>query len=187
MIQTSYGPVDPRFCHPFLRSEIALLGDADPFESQRGLAARLRRRLAGLPDAALDFRPAAGEWSTREVLGHLVQTEIAYGYRYRAVAAEPEGGLAGYDQEKWVSALPEARWSLDDLLGHIHALKSLNVAVLEQIPVEARTRWGNHAERGPESLAALIGAIAGHDLLHEAQIDANLAAWEAEQGTAVEV
>lgn len=181
MIQTSYGPVDPQFCHPFLRSEIALLGDRDPFESQRALTDRLRTKLEDLPEAALDFRPAAGEWSVREVLAHLVQTEIAYGYRYRAIAAEPEGGLAGYDQEKWVAALPEARWSLEALLGHLQALKSLNVTVLEEIPVEARTRWGNHAERGPESLGALIGAIAGHDLLHEAQIDANLAAWGAER------
>jgi hypothetical protein len=87
--------------------------------------------------------------------------------------------LAGYDQEKWVAALPEARWSIEELLGHLQALKALNVSVLEQLPAASHTLWGNHAERGPESLGALIGAIAGHDLMHEAQIDAALSAWEA--------
>jgi hypothetical protein len=177
MIQTAYGPVDPAFCHPYLREEIALLGMDDPFESQRAFPDRLRERLRGLPEAALDFRPGPREWSTREVLAHLVQTEITYGYRYRAIVAEPESALAGYDQDLWVSELPESRWPADTLLTHLSALKSLNVAVLEQIPADQRSRWGLHAERGPESLLALIGAIAGHDRMHEAQIEANLSAW----------
>jgi hypothetical protein len=177
MIHTSYGPVNPEHCHPYLRDEIALLGDRDPFESQRNLVRRLEARFAGLPEDALDYRPAPGEWSAREIVAHLVQTEIVYGYRYRAILAEPETGLAGYDQETWVSALPESRWPMPLLLQHLDSLKSLNVALLEQVPVEDRLRWALHSERGPESLGAILGAIAGHDLMHEAQIDANLEAW----------
>lgn len=179
MIETAYGPVDPAHCHPILRAEIELLGGADPFASQRGLAGRLRATLAGLPDAAIDFRPGPDEWSAREVLAHLVHSEIVYGYRYRAILGEPGGPIAGYDQEAWTTALPERAWGIDDLLGYLEALKAVNVRLLEATTAEERARWGVHAERGRESLAALIGAIAGHDLLHEAQIAANLAAWRA--------
>jgi hypothetical protein len=177
VIETSYGPVDPAFCHPVLREEIALLGGADPFASQRGLVGRIKTRLVDMPDDALDHRPGPGEWSTREVIGHLIHSEMIYGYRYRAIAAEPECTLPGIDQNRWVDALPESRWPIERMLGHLESLKELNVAMLEALPVDARLRWGNHSERGPESLAALIGAIAGHDLLHEAQIDANLESW----------
>ena len=174
MIQTQYGPVDPAYCHPVLREEIALLGDRDPFATQLGLVGRLRERLAGLSDEALDHRPRPGEWSTRQVIGHLIHSEIVYGYRYRAIASEPESTLPGIDQERWVDALPEVGWPIEQQLDHLEALKAVNVTMLQALPPAARTRWGNHSERGPESLAALIGAIAGHDMLHEAQIDANL-------------
>lgn len=181
MIDTAYGPVDPAHCHPILRAEIELLGGADPFASQRGLPGRLRAQLAGLPEAAADFRPGPDEWSAREVLAHLVHSEIVYGYRYRAILAEPEGAIAGYDQEAWTAALPEGAWPVDVLLGHLEALKAVNVALLEATTADERARWGLHAERGPESLAALIGGLAGHDLVHEAQIAANLAAWRANE------
>lgn len=179
MIETHYGPVHLDHCHPYLRDEIALIGEADPFESQRALPDRLTAALDGLPDAALDFRPAPTEWSAREVVAHLVQSEIVYGYRYRAILAEPEIAIAGYDQERWTTALPESRWPLGVLLGHLRALKALNVSVLEQTSRDERARWGLHSERGKESIAALIGAIAGHDHMHEAQIAANIAAWRA--------
>ncbi|MFN8424039.1 MAG: DinB family protein [Anaerolineae bacterium] len=152
MIETPYGPVHLDHCHPYLRDEIALLGDADPFASQRALPDRLTAALDGLPDAALDFRPAPTEWSAREVVAHLVQSEIVYGYRYRAILAEPETAIAGYDQERWTTALPESRWPLGVLLGHLRALKNLNVSVLEQTsrderaPLEPpqRARQGEH-------------------------------------------
>ncbi|MEO8084655.1 MAG: DinB family protein, partial [Ardenticatenales bacterium] len=177
MLETPYGPVHLDHCHPYLRDEIALIGDADPFVSQRALPDRLVAALDGLPDAALDFKPAPSEWSTREVVAHLVQSEIVYGYRYRTILAEPEALIAGYDQERWTPMLPEAHWPLGVLLDHLRSLKALNVSVLEQTTREERARWGVHSERGKESIAALIGAIAGHDHMHEAQIAANLAAW----------
>lgn len=179
MIETSYGPVDPAHCHPILRDEIALVGDRDPLALQRGLSDRLAAALDGLPEAALDFRLAPGEWTVREVLAHLVHSELVYGYRYRCIVAQPGAPIAGYDQELWTPRTPERTWPAAALLDHLRALKAVNVAFLEQTTPAERARWGVHGERGPESLAALYGAIAGHDLLHERQIDANLAAWRA--------
>jgi uncharacterized damage-inducible protein DinB len=177
MIETSYGPVDPAHCHPYIRAEIDLLAGADPFATQRALPDRLSAALAGLPDEAIDFRPGPAEWSAREVLAHLVHSEIVYGYRYRSIVAEPEAPIAGYDQERWTPRTPERRWDVATLLEHLRALKAVNVAFLEQTTPDERARWGLHSERGKESLAALIGGIAGHDVMHERQIDANIAAW----------
>jgi len=181
MLQTSYGEVNLAHCAPMLRDEIALLGQADPFASQRQLAARLRTILAGLEDAALHWRPALAEWSVNEVLAHLVQTEIVYGYRYRAIVANPEGPITGFDQEAWARELPEANQATEALLTAIDALKQVNVALLQGLSLEQRARWGLHSERGPESVAALIGAIAGHDLIHEAQIKENIRLWQAQR------
>lgn len=170
IMQTHYGEVNLAHCHPMLRDEIAVLGDADPFVSQRQSASRIRRLIAGLDDEALHWRPAPGEWTIAETLAHLVQTEIVYAYRYRAIVANPYNPIPGYDQEAWASELPEAQRAPAELLTELDALKTINVTYLERLTPAQRARWGVHAERGPESVAALIGAIAGHDILHERQI-----------------
>ena len=175
---TQWGPVRLDQCHPMLRDEIALLGDDDPFASQLGCARRLRGQLESVPADALTWRPAPGEWSVVEVLAHLVHTEIVYGYRYRAIVGNPGGRIEGYDQDAWVSRLPEGERSPDDLLAEIDALKGVNVRYLQRLSTKDREAWGEHCERGPESLQALIGAMAGHDRLHENQIGENLAAFK---------
>lgn len=170
ILHTSYGDVDLAHCHPTLRAEIAVLGDADPFASQRQAADRIRQLIVGLDDEALHRRPGPGEWTIVETLAHLVQTEIVYAYRYRAIVATPYQAIPGYDQEAWAGTLPDARRSPNDLLAELDTLKQINVTFLESLSPAQRACWGVHAERGPESVAALIGAIAGHDLLHERQI-----------------
>lgn len=179
VLETAYGPVDLAHCAPMIRAEIELLGGADPFASQRACAPRIRARIAGLAEEAVRWRPAPGQWSIAEVVAHLVQTELVYGYRYREIVANPGSPIAGYDQERWIDALGEQHEAVDVLLDRLAALKTTNVAFLERTTPDARACWGLHSERGPESLAALIGAIAGHDLLHEHQIDENIRRWEA--------
>lgn len=170
IMHTHYGEVNLAHCHPMLREEIAVLGDTDPFVSQRQSAGRIRQLIDGLDDEALHWRSGPGEWTIAETLAHLVQTEIVYGYRYRTIVANPYSPIPGYDQEAWASELPEAQRAPTELLADLDALKRINVTFLERLTPAQRARWGVHAERGPESVAALIGAIAGHDILHERQI-----------------
>jgi hypothetical protein len=179
ILETSYGPVNLAHCAPMIREEIEILGDADPFASHLASPNRIRALLAGLDEAALDWRPAPAEWSSRQIVAHLLHTEIAYGYRYRAIVADPGCGIAGYDQDAWVATAADVRQAVQDMLVQLDALKSLNVAFLRGLTMEERARWGQHSERGPESVAALIGAMAGHDIIHERQIAENLRGWRA--------
>lgn len=181
-LTTPFVDVDLGCCHPILQEEIALVGDADPLVSQREFPDRLEALTSAVDEDGLRWRPAAGEWSVLEVLAHLVHSEIVYGFRYRAIVASPRSALAGYDQEAWVERLPEARFGREALLGHLRALKELNVACLERLTADDRALWAVHGERGPESVEALVGAIAGHDILHERQIEATLRAHAADGG-----
>ena len=176
-LDTSYGPVNLAHCAPMIQEEIDLLGDADPFASQRGLVDRLRAQLAGLPAEALDWKPAPREWSVHEVVAHLAQSELVYGFRYRWIVAFPGTPVAGYDQEVWIDGLPDKDQPIEELLDELAAMKSFNMAFLERLTDEERARHGLHSERGPESVAALIGGIAGHDILHERQIAENIRQW----------
>ena len=79
---------------PFSTSEIASLLTA-AMEAIRGEYSRLPRRV-------LAFRPAPGEWSGLEVLGHLIEAEQrGFAGRIRLISAAVSGGESTSSQSFW--------------------------------------------------------------------------------------
>src|SRR5256885_1400656 len=52
--------------------------------------------LSGADDADLDRRPAAGEWTARQVVHHLADSEMTSAIRLRRLLAEDDPVIAGY-------------------------------------------------------------------------------------------
>jgi uncharacterized damage-inducible protein DinB len=136
--------------------------------------AKFARAAAGLSSAKLRKRPAPGKWSIQEILGHLLDTEVIYAYRYRMMMGDSGGPIQGYDQEKMVRemAWSRKRWSVKRILEHIAALRRSTLFVLENVPRPYRERYGLHSERGKETVRRTQEMIAGHDLNHLAQMKA---------------
>lgn len=61
-------------------------------------------QLEWIPDTAATMRPAAGKWSPKEVIGHLIDSACHNHSRF--VRARLEDGLEfpGYEQDAWVTA-----------------------------------------------------------------------------------
>jgi hypothetical protein len=147
------------------------LAGADPIASQKRAPKRLARLVEGLSEKELAVRPAPGKWSIREILAHLADGEVVLGARCRMVAAMDRPPIAGYDQDAFVDRLVVDRRKAKELLGAFAAVRAANVALLEKLPAEAFDRVGIHSERGKESLAKMVAMYAGHDLVHEEQIE----------------
>lgn len=154
----------------YQRVLLSQLGDRDPAEVQAETGPELRSLVAGA-GAALRKRPAPGEWSVIEVLGHILDAEIVHAARYRWIVAHDEPSIVGYDQDLWVDRL---RYRSDgdphEMLALFDALRLSNLALWERSTPEDRARVGMHAERGPESFDLTFRLIAGHDLLHTEQL-----------------
>jgi DinB family protein len=147
---------------------LGALGSDDPAVAQASTPAVLRELLA---DAGDDLRtsPAAGEWSALECLAHITGAEIVYSGRYRWILAHDEPPLIGYDQDRWVSGLPQDRQDPAALLDLFDALRGANLRLWNGSTEAERARAGIHAERGPESFDLSFRLIAGHDRIHAAQ------------------
>jgi DinB family protein len=50
-------------------------------------------------------RPAPDKWSIGEILVHLADTEVVFGYLIRRIVGEPGTRIDGFDQDAWVAAL----------------------------------------------------------------------------------
>ncbi len=153
---------------------LGALGADDPAVVQAETPARVASliREAG---PRLRIRPAPGEWSVIECLGHLVDGELVVSGRSRWILAEDEPDIVGYDQDRWV-----ARLHRDDdpvsLVAVFTALREANLRLWAASTDDDRARIGIHRERGPESYELTFRLLAGHDRVHLAQAERALAA-----------
>jgi hypothetical protein len=135
--------------------------------------ATFEKRTADLVAGAVERRPAPREWSVAELLGHLWDAEIAYAFRARAILAQDQPPLIGYDQDAWAT-LP--RPPFGELLAAFGALRAASLALARGTPEARWGRLGIHEERGPTSFRLLTETIAGHDRAHLRQLDQTIAA-----------
>jgi DinB family protein len=159
----------------YQRLMLSLLGQDDPASVQEETPGAVRAMIA-TASADLRRRPAEGEWSVLELVGHLADAELVMAGRYRWVLAHDEPPITGYDQDRWVDRLRHNEDDPHDLLALFEALRRANLALWRGTPAPARRRVGIHSERGPESLDLMFRMLAGHDRFHLAQMDRTLAA-----------
>jgi hypothetical protein len=159
----------------YRRMLLDLIGEDDPAVVQAATVARLR---AIVRDAGplVAVRPAPGEWSVVECLGHLTDGELIVAARARWILAEDEPDIVGYDQDRWVDALRHGQDDPDDLITLFDALRTANLRLWAATPPADRARVGIHRERGPESYELITRLAAGHDRFHVAQAERALAA-----------
>lgn|SRR5262245_9654198 len=160
---------DPR---GYQRELLALLGGRDPLAVLAATPRSFQEWTHGLDDELLVRRPEPGEWSVVELLGHLLDAEIAYSFRARAILTQDNPHLAGYDQDAWAT-LPRPPFAA--LLDAFTALRGAGLDLARRIPEERWARTGVHAERGPLSYRLLTRELAGHDRAHLRQLEQTLA------------
>ena len=150
------------------------VGKRDPLRLLRGAPRSLARRLAGVPRRRLTARPAPGKWSAGEILAHLSEIELLWGYRVRTLLERDEPEIVGMDQEVWARVGRYERRDPRESLALYTALRRSNVALLAALPRTALARRGRHSQFGGLSIADIARLLAGHDVNHRRQIDAIL-------------
>ena len=148
-----------------------LLGDQDPISVLRDTPGAVRDGIIGLSDEQLSTPETAGKWSIRQVVRHLADSEIVWGWRLRLVLAQDRPTLTGYDQDLWATRLRYDEADPNEALALFDVLRRANLRLIERATPQDLARVGVHAERGEESLGHLRRLYAGHDLLHLRQIE----------------
>jgi hypothetical protein len=112
--------------------------------------------------------PAPGKWSPAEILCHLADCEIAFGFRLRQTLAEDHHVLQPFDQEKWSTCYPGT--AAKDALAAFAALRTWNLKLIERSLPAAASKPVTHPERGSMTFLTIVETMAGHDLNHLAQL-----------------
>lgn len=133
----------------------------------------------GVAGSQLDYSPAPGKWTIRQIVCHLADAELVTGVRLRRVIAEQDPLLEAFDQDAWALRLGYAQRRFSAALESFRRLRQENYELLRALPAEAFERRGRHSERGPLRLIELVRSGAAHAEAHARQILEIRDAWRA--------
>ena len=136
-------------------------------------AVTVAEELRGLgPDAG--WRPAAGEWSGSECVGHLIEADQrGFGGRIRTILAAPPGApprLAAWDPPAVAEARRDHLRPVDELIAEFIALREDGIALVRGLGPDDLSRSGSHPEVGKLRVDELLGEWVHHDRNHVRQM-----------------
>jgi hypothetical protein len=155
----------------YVAAVLDLLGSRDPMSVLRDTPEALRRAIDGLPPLDLRKPEREGKWSIAQVLRHLADSDLVWGWRLRLILSQDRPPITGYDQDAWALRLHYEDADPDQSLETFGVLRRDNLRLVARATAEDLRRVGVHSERGEESLEHLRKLYAGHDLLHLRQIE----------------
>ncbi len=114
-------------------------------------------------------RFAPGEWSIKEVIGHLTDAERIFSYRLLAVSRGDEANLPGYEQDDYVRAANFDARPLAVLRDELRLLRRASLLAYRAVSPEVAMRRGT-ANGHVFSVRALVYLLAGHANSHIADL-----------------
>ncbi|MBA3947854.1 MAG: DinB family protein [Herpetosiphonaceae bacterium] len=121
--------------------------------------------LQGLTAEQAAFRPTPIDWSVKEVVAHLCDSERIFSYRALRIARADPTLLSGFEQEPYVVTAESDIRPLADLLAEFAAVRQSTLWLFRSLPPVAWDRRGV-ASDVPVSVRALAYIIAGHENHH---------------------
>ena len=145
------------------------LGDGDPVPVLFTTAGKLRTLTEGLTDEQLNAPPAPGKWSIREIVAHLADCELVFGFRLRQTLAQEHAVVQPFDQEAWAQRYGAYDFAAAFVM--FEATRSWNLKLLGTVSEADQHRPTTHPERGTMIFWTLVETMAGHDINHLEQIE----------------
>jgi hypothetical protein len=142
-----------------------------PFTVLSATPRRMGVLLRGVSANKLRWKPAPDKWSIGEILAHLADTEVTFGFRLRLVLGSNGTRIQAFDQDVWATNF---RYEQQDPRGSFQAYRAQrahNIRLLRLLPRGMGTYYGVHEERGKETISRMTEMMAGHDINHLRQIE----------------
>lgn len=125
--------------------------------------------LEGISDAEMEAREGPDEWSPREIVHHLADSEMTSAIRLRRLLAEESPEIVGYDQEAYARILYYGR-PIEPSLGAFRYARESTAQLLERMTDVEWQRAGTHSESGAYSVEGWLETYAVHAHEHADQI-----------------
>lgn len=137
-----------------------------------GIDAGLREGLTSLREILPEMKRVGGDyayekekWTVKEMLMHLIDSELIFNYRALRFARKDNTSLAGYDHDAYVKHYNAKDRSIEDLLEEFEAQRRFTIKLFQGFNPEMLAQVGE-ANNMKTSVEAIGKIIAGHQAHH---------------------
>lgn len=118
--------------------------------------------IAGLSAADLDALPVPGTWSIRQIVLHLMDSDLIAADRMKRIIAEDQPALIGFDESAFARNLFYTQLDASAAAELFRANRLLMGEILRRLPESAFVRVGMHNQRGRVTLGQLVELYVRH-------------------------
>lgn len=131
--------------------------------------------IKAVPDAILSKRPDEKNWSAKEVVCHIRDTEESFMTRFQSIMAMDEPKFLPLEPDRWASERQYLRNDAAEALAAFRARRQECLAFLRGLRPEQWERGGIHTTRGRMTVKDFVALMAWHDDNHLDQLKRALA------------
>jgi hypothetical protein len=126
----------------------------------------------GITPDLLDVH-AENEWSARQCIHHMADSEAQSYARLRRLVAEPEGSIIqGYDEAAWANEpkLAYADGAVENAIAVYAAVRASSVDLVKRLSEEDLEKFGEHTESGKYTIGRWLETYTRHPYDHGDQM-----------------
>ncbi len=139
----------------------------------------LQAALEAIPREAWDYKPAPNEWSVKEIVVHMGDSESMAALRLRKLIVEPGTTLMAYNESGWADALNYRKQDMEDSLQIIKYARQSTYRLLKTLPDEVFRHAVIHPEYDePYTFDRWLNIYAQHIPDHIEQMKKSYDAWK---------
>ena len=150
---------------PYYGKYVSLVTGDDVLATLNAQISETLALLRGIPESRGGFRYAAGKWSIKELVGHMLDSERIFAYRALRFARNDKTPVPGYEQDDYIRHGSFDACALADLAAEFESVRRATLFLFRHLDAEAWLRRGV-ANESEVSVRALAYIIAGHESHH---------------------
>lgn len=134
---------------------------------------RLKKSVAGLNEVELSVFPSADKWSIKEIVFHLLDSELIGSVRFRQTITQSDRKFPFYNQDIWTKQLEYQQrdiYELEEATDMFTLLRKSNTRLLQIAKNDQWNLTGIHPERGELTLRQVLELYTDHGERHIDQI-----------------
>ena len=150
---------------PYFAEYLKFEAEENLFEVLKNQSSEILGIFENLTKGQAEFAYAAGKWSIKGLLGHMVDTERIFSYRVLAISRGEKTALPGFDENEYQAA---SEYETQDVKEILAQYKATRVATMLLFNSFSTKQWNQMGQANGKSISAraLAWMIAGHEKHH---------------------
>lgn len=157
-------PLEGEF-HPYYEHYINLTEGVDFINSIHLSTQQMVEFIESVPSDKEDYAYEEEKWTIKQLVKHLIDSDLVFIYRAITIARNDKAMLPGYEQNDWAEVVDLTNTNIKELKEEFLALRQFIVSSLGKLKHEDLNRIGN-ANNSPVTPLSTAFIIAGHTVHH---------------------